>query len=531
MRVTNNMITSTTKVNINRTKELVDKRNTQMSTQKKISVPSEDPVVAVRSLEFSSTLSQLNQYLNSNVEDAQSWLDITETSLTSLQKIVSDIRTQCTDGSTGTLSATDRSSILSNLQQLRDEIYSEGDAEYSGRTIFTGYKTNSTLTFKDDDSKTSYNITEPLSYQSIEDKNYYTGTFSSMSSLPSGSANTVNQVSASRIRLSYDKVNYNATDSGIDISYKNGTDTINVKYNNGTSAFSATKTDASGTTSSIALPTEFASMTFSTSTTSALSAANYSVGTNAMVLNTDTGELMLGTGVASALKSDKASVGLTYDKTGFAKGDLKPENYFNCTNTTDAANPVNYKSYDSNGNRIYESIDYAVGNNQSLTVNTQAMDVYNSSIGRDVDELTDSVQSAIDAQKTVDSINSMMSSSEYSSTEDQAKLKEWLTSANKQLDYANTNMQNLYGNKLTTFQGYQANINLAITTVGTKGERLDLIKNRLESQITTVTKLQSTNEDLNVSDVVIDYTAAYNAYNAALQAASKVGKQTLLDYL
>ena len=110
-------------------------------------------------------------------------------------------------------------------------------------------------------------------------------------------------------------------------------------------------------------------------------------------------------------------------------------------------------------------------------------------------------------------------------------MKEWLTSANKQLDYANTNMQNLYGNKLTTFQGYQANINLAITTVGTKGERLDLIKNRLESQITTVTKLQSTNEDLNVSDVVIDYTAAYNAYNAALQAASKVGKQTLLDYL
>ena len=36
MRVTNNMITSNTKSNINANKVLVDKYNTQMTTQKKI---------------------------------------------------------------------------------------------------------------------------------------------------------------------------------------------------------------------------------------------------------------------------------------------------------------------------------------------------------------------------------------------------------------------------------------------------------------------------------------------------------------
>ena len=50
MRITNNMIMGNTKTNINSTKVLVDKYNTQMTTQKKISKASEDPVIAITSL-------------------------------------------------------------------------------------------------------------------------------------------------------------------------------------------------------------------------------------------------------------------------------------------------------------------------------------------------------------------------------------------------------------------------------------------------------------------------------------------------
>ena len=49
MRVTNNMINKNTKYNVNTNKYLVDKYNTQMTTQKKISKASEDPVIAIRS--------------------------------------------------------------------------------------------------------------------------------------------------------------------------------------------------------------------------------------------------------------------------------------------------------------------------------------------------------------------------------------------------------------------------------------------------------------------------------------------------
>lgn len=125
----------------------------------------------------------------------------------------------------------------------------------------------------------------------------------------------------------------------------------------------------------------------------------------------------------------------------------------------------------------------------------------------------------------------MQTSEQYSSEDDQKMLQAWLDAANRQLDYANQNMKELYNAKLTTFDNYETKINLAITTVGTKQQRLELVKNRLESEQTTVKKLKSSNEDKELSEVVIDYTASYTAYQAALQAASKVQEQTLLDYL
>ena len=71
MRVTNNMITSNTKSNINANKVLVDKYNTQMTTQKKINKPSDDPVIAIRSLRMQTSLSHIDQYLNNNISDAK----------------------------------------------------------------------------------------------------------------------------------------------------------------------------------------------------------------------------------------------------------------------------------------------------------------------------------------------------------------------------------------------------------------------------------------------------------------------------
>ena len=59
MRVTNNMIMSNTKININGNKTNVNTLNNQMTSQKKISNPSDDPVIAIRALRLRSSLSQI----------------------------------------------------------------------------------------------------------------------------------------------------------------------------------------------------------------------------------------------------------------------------------------------------------------------------------------------------------------------------------------------------------------------------------------------------------------------------------------
>ncbi len=74
-------------------------------------------------------------------------------------------------------------------------------------------------------------------------------------------------------------------------------------------------------------------------------------------------------------------------------------------------------------------------------------------------------------------------------------------------------------------------LNRAITEVGARGEQLTMTETRIGNQQLTVEDLKSTNEDEEISNIIINYTAAYNAYQASLMAASKIEKQTLLDYI
>ena len=135
---------------------------------------------------------------------------------------------------------------------------------------------------------------------------------------------------------------------------------------------------------------------------------------------------------------------------------------------------------------------------------------------------------AITAHKKVSDIENLMKEEKYAGEEDQALLQQWLDAAEKEASYADDNMKNLYSEGISSFQSYLSDVVLAKTDVGS---RLALTKSRMSEQQMTFKKLKSTNEDKELSDIIIDYTAAYNAYQASMQAASKAIKQTLLDYI
>lgn len=512
MRITNNIIMSNTKSNINGNKVNVNTLNNQMSSQKKIDKPSDDPVIAVRSLRLRSNLSQLGHYKNTNIKEVSSWLDTTETALTNIYELLSDVKTQCNNGSTGTLKEDDRNTILSNLQQIRDQIYAEGNADYAGRTVLTGYKTDTTLTFLEDTTKYSYDITETFDYSDMEEHTYNYNQVSTESianldisklAADASGGNALEEPSSTtlfRMRLAYDDI------EGIA---------------GGTGAITVTASDGTQTSQQV-----------TAITTAELQEKGYAVPDDEVYLNTETGELIFGKTIAADIKSSESKISISYTKDSFESGEMRPEMYFNCNRTdTETNKAVTFTHYDSDGKWISEDINYTVATNQDMAINIEANDVLSSDIGRDIDELADAVQKAIDAHDKITTIEKMQSQDAYADEESQAKLAVLLEAANKEATYADEYMESLYSEKLTTFEGYLTTVNLAITDVGARGDRLDLTKNRVESQYTTVDKLKSENEDAELSDVVIDYTAAYLSYQASLQAAAKVQEQTLLDYI
>ncbi len=89
MRITNKMMSGNSLSNINTNKEYLDKLNNQMATEKKITRPSDDPIIAIRALRLRSNLSELTQYYGANVPDAQAWVSITQTAINSTKDMLS----------------------------------------------------------------------------------------------------------------------------------------------------------------------------------------------------------------------------------------------------------------------------------------------------------------------------------------------------------------------------------------------------------------------------------------------------------
>ena len=167
MRITNKIMQQNNLANINTNKIYQDKLSNQMSTQKKVNRPSDDPVVAIRALRLRSSVTEITQYYDKNIPDAESWLSVTEDGLKNLSEIVTNMITQCNKAANSYLDSSNRQIILEQLKALGDEVYSTGDADYAGRYVFTGYRTDTPLSFQTNEDK-KYSITEQLHTDALD---------------------------------------------------------------------------------------------------------------------------------------------------------------------------------------------------------------------------------------------------------------------------------------------------------------------------------------------------------------------------
>ncbi len=528
MRITNTIIANNSKTNVNYNKNGVDTLNQQMSDQKKIHSPSEDPVIAIRSLRLRGALNQIDQYYTKNIPDAMSWLDITETALTNMKGLIGSVAKQCDYGATDTLEKSDRKVILDDLLETRKQIYTEGNSDYAGRTIFTGWKTQEYLTFQNDDKFTSYDITEKLKPGDIQDLTYInkqpTVTYGTIEEIMEADMPSVTETT--RLVLGYNNIEApvdKSTDPPTPLS------TVTLKY-----------TDAAGNEKTINCAvkklTDTASKDIAYNVPSEdPNSADPSNPTEEFAhYIPETGEIILNNAAKIALRNSQG-MEFSYTKTGFAAGELRPEHYYDCKKTIDSdGNEIK----DANGNPnpiIYKKetndIDYTISFNQTIKINTEASDVFDSRMARYIDDMITSLQGLDASDEKIASINRMIEDPANKDETVQDKLKTMLNAATKERDLWDDRTQKLFEENIKVWQDYMDKINLAITDCGSRYARVELTETRMQSQQATFRKLKSTNEDRELSDIIIDFTSANNAYQSSLKATSKALQQSLLDYL
>lgn len=491
--MTNNMMS-----NINKNKFNMTKLENQYSTGKKIQRPSDDPIITVRALKLRTNLSELEQYTEKNIPDAKSWLDVTESALTTVNDILRQVNTYCVQGSTDTLTAKDRNSIVENLGQLKQQIYQEGNTNYAGRYVFTGYKTDSSLIFNEDISNLSYDITENIAGDSIQSITKITGEYdlSDFDLTPTedfADAPKSNQVY--RIQLAYDKLGTTAPEE--------------IRF---------FKKDSSG---NVVEQTPFSNIV----SISANDANAYIPDANTAHYIPETGEIILGSAVYEELRTAE-NMKVTYSKTGFANGSLKPEHYFDCVMTDSnkpEQGPIAYT-------KTKQDIQYEVNYNQKLTVNTEGSAAFSHQVGRKIDDILSVVADVMKTEEKIAGVEKRLEDKTLSQADIDryTKLKEQLET---ELVLKKDAMQESFAVGITMSNKEQDRVNVAVADLGSRYVRLELTENRLSTQKVDFEDLLSLNEDVDVVDTVIKYNSAEALYNASLSAASKVVQKSLLDFL
>lgn len=478
MRITSGMMINNALYNLTKNKKLVDKLNTQLSTTKKIQRPSEDPIIAIRALRLRSTYNEVNQYLDKNIPDARAWMTTTQEAIDSINDVLTEISAYCNQGVNDYNTVAEREALVSSLKELRNQIYADGDTDYAGRTVFTGYKTDSTLTFQENEPDTDYTIDQTLSFADVNNEKKLVGL----------DISTTEYVAGSQI--------INDERHVINLAYKD-------------LSLSAPVVTMAGDQIQVLVKSkeEIGDMVYN------------AVPSNGAVYIPETGELLVGDSIYNKMATESATIDITYTKEGFEKGDLRPEHYFDCTNVTKG---VSYTEKD-------QEIDYTINFNQTITINSQGKDILKHKIGRDLDIIIDAVARAVEAENKIEEINGLMTLTDDET--ELAKLNSMLDVAKLELTYAEENMGEAFSEGITNFAEHQNTLNVELSDLGARLQRLSLNEERLNDYMLNVEEQKSENEEINQETVTVEFIAAQNVYDASLAASAKVVQKSLLDFL
>lgn len=582
MRVTTKMLNNNMMANISKNKSRLNTLNEQYTTGQKIQRPSDDPIIAVRTLKLRQTMTEINQYVEKNIPDAMSWMDITTSALDSMDSIMTSMYGYLNQGATDVLATSERKTVAENLEQLKGQLYSEGNANYSGRYVFTGYKTDTPLTFQNKEINLDYRIKENFDLTAVDEVSKVIG-FYNLDDYDAETANadvvagkfnnTPVETIVNKIQLGYnnlkselekpdenvikvlkkkpdpnDPVNNPAIETTEPLKDKDGNDIIlmmpDIKVNITDKDGNIQSLQEMGITLVQKSVNDRDAYDLNAVTKVLQDAVNdYGVSLvtdggkggevnieNGININKvaifipETGEIILSNDAHNTLRIKEAKIEVEYSKDVFEAGDVRPEHYYTCTSTDkDTNKPINY---------IYEkqNIDYEINFGQKMTVNTNISDVVGNNFARTIDNVLAIVNEVNDLEKQISDAEKFLSSQDITNAQKEA-LTSLKTQLETQLTIKNKMMTNSFEEALDKMKGYQSKVNTANANLGSRYSRLEMVEQRLTSQYSEYEELLSENIDVDLVETYVNLTSANSVYESSLSTSAKIAKNSLLDFI
>jgi flagellar hook-associated protein 3 FlgL len=137
VRVTQSMLNQNMIFNLNKNNKALEKFQEQMSSGKKISKPSDDPVTAVRGMFNRTVLSEIEQYKR-NIDDGISWMTVTDEALNEVTTVLQRVRELAVQGLSATNDINGRYAIADEINQLKEQLGGIANSQIAGKYIFAG---------------------------------------------------------------------------------------------------------------------------------------------------------------------------------------------------------------------------------------------------------------------------------------------------------------------------------------------------------------------------------------------------------
>jgi flagellar hook-associated protein 3 FlgL len=141
MRITTSMVQRNVLSDLNTLSNQLAKTQAKAASQKEITRPSDDPFKASQAMGLRSSIGANEQYVR-NIQDAQGWMDSTESAYDSFTQYIHRAADLVTQGATDTSDATARLALAKEIDEIIQGVKETANASHGGRYIMSGTATD-----------------------------------------------------------------------------------------------------------------------------------------------------------------------------------------------------------------------------------------------------------------------------------------------------------------------------------------------------------------------------------------------------